>query len=222
MLVPLLIPIFYCIKYKKEALWDILVIAFTMILIVIFYWPLTLEITSDANFYVKFLLFVLLPTILLFIWGKMSSKSDKNSFNWKQFGISGDGVEKSLKWGFIFLPLMLVTTFIVKYFIGNSFEANYVLGVISFVESFTEEFFFRGVLFLFLCSKTNLKIAYVTSLASFVLMHPQNFNNLFIISTIVQGLLTVEICRRSKNLIGAWVLHGTNRFFTIVILAFLL
>jgi hypothetical protein len=66
-------------------------------------------------------------------------------------------------------------------------------------------------------SKTNLKIAYVTSLTSFILMHPQNFTNLFIVSTIVQGILTIEICRRSSNLTGAWIVHGTNRFFSIVL-----
>jgi len=111
--------------------------------------------------------------------------------------------------------------FIAKYMIGGTLDGNFSLGVVSFAESFTEEFFFRGILFLFLMSKTNLKIAYVTSLASFVLMHPQNFANPFIISTIVQGFLTIEICRRSKNLVGAWVIHGTNRFFSIAIMPFL-
>ena len=116
---------------------------------------------------------------------------------------------------------MLIVTFLAKYMIGGILDANFSVGVVSFVESFTEEFFFRGILFIFLLSRTNLKIAYVTSLTSFVLMHPQNFTNPFIISTIVQGFLTIEICRRSKNLVGAWVLHGTNRFFSIVIIPIL-
>jgi membrane protease YdiL (CAAX protease family) len=124
-------------------------------------------------------------------------------------------MEKSLKLGFLFIPLMLIFTFFAKYMIGGAFNPDFPLGVVSFVESFTEEFLFRGVLFLFLISKTNFKIAYITSLGSFILMHPQNFSNPFIISTIAQGLITLEICKRSNNLAGAWVVHGTNRFFSI-------
>ena len=37
-----------------------------------------------------------------------------------------------------------------------------------------------------------------------------------------QGILTIEICRRSNNLTGAWLLHGINRFFIIAIVPLLL
>lgn len=67
-----------------------------------------------------------------------------------------------------------------------------------------------------------MKVAYVTSVSSFVLMHPNNLADVFILSTIVQGFLTVEVCRRSKNLLGAWIVHGANRFFIIVIIALIL
>ena len=195
-----------------------------MTFIVIAYWPLTLGFDSTANIVTKFLLFVFLPLIVLFVTWKLKNKSKKKKkdYSFKQFGITEKGFEKSLKLGFLFLPIMLTVTFLAKFMIGGALVSNYPLGVVSFVESFTEEFFFRGILFIFLLRKTNLKIAYVTSLASFVLIHPQNFTSPFIISTIVQGFLTIEICRRSKNLVGAWVLHGTNRFFSIVILPFLM
>ena len=58
MLIPMLIPIFYCIFYKKKSIVDVLVITFTMILIVVLYWPLSLEFWADANLYVKILLFI--------------------------------------------------------------------------------------------------------------------------------------------------------------------
>ncbi len=195
----------------------------TMIFIVVAYWPLTVGFNSDANILPKFLLFVFVPLVFFYITWKIRNKQKKKKqeYSFKQFGITEEGFEKSLKLGFLFLPIMLIVTFIAKYIIGGTLDGNFSLGVVSFVESFTEEFFFRGILFLFLMSRTNLKIAYVTSLASFVLMHPQNFTNPFIISTIVQGFLTIEICRRSKNLVGAWVLHGTNRFFSIAIMPFL-
>jgi len=223
MLIPMVLPLAYAVKYKRDSLIEIGVITFTMIFIVVAYWPLILGLNSTSNIVTKFLLFVFVPLVFLFITWKIRNKQKKKKqeYSFKQFGITEEGFEKSLKLGFLFLPIMLMVTFITKYMIGGTLDGNFSLGVVSFVESFTEEFFFRGILFLFLMSRTNLKIAYVTSLASFVLMHPQNFTNPFIISTIVQGFLTIEICRRSKNLVGAWVLHGTNRFFSIVIIPFL-
>jgi len=223
MLIPMVLPLAYAVKYKRDSLIEIGVITFTMIFIVVAYWPLILGLNSTSNIVTKFLLFVFLPLVFLFITWKIRNKQKKKKqeYSFKQFGITEEGFEKSLKLGFLFLPIMLMVTFIAKYMIGGTLDGNFSLGVVSFAESFTEEFFFRGILFLFLMSRTNLKIAYVTSLASFVLMHPQNFTNPFIISTIVQGFLTIEICRRSKNLVGAWVLHGTNRFFSIVIIPFL-
>jgi len=223
MLISMVLPLAYAVKYKRDSLIEIGVITFTMIFIVVAYWPLILGLNSTSNIVTKFLLFVFVPLVFLFITWKIRNKQKKKKqeYSFKQFGITEEGFEKSLKLGFLFLPIMLMVTFIAKYMIGGTLDGNFSLGVVSFAESFTEEFFFRGILFLFLMSRTNLKIAYVTSLASFVLMHPQNFTNPFIISTIVQGFLTIEICRRSKNLVGAWVLHGTNRFFSIVIIPFL-
>ena len=223
MLIPMVLPLAYAVKYKRDSLIEIGVITFTMIFIVVAYWPLTVGLNSTSNIVTKFLLFVFVPLAFLYITWKIQNKQKKKKqeCSFKQFGITEEGFEKSLKLGFLFLPIMLIVTFIAKYMIGGTLDSNFSLGVVSFAESFTEEFFFRGILFLFLMSRTNLKIAYVTSLASFVLMHPQNFTNPFIISTIVQGFLTIEICRRSKNLVGAWVLHGTNRFFSIAIMPFL-
>ena len=223
MLIPMIVPILYGIKYKRESFLEISIITLFMIFIVIAYWPLTIELNSSANIIAKFLLFVLVPLLFLYLTFKIRNEQRKKKLDFKldQFGISSIGIDKSLKLGFLFIPLMLLVTYIAKYMIDGSFNPNFPLGVVSFVESFTEEFFFRGILFIFLMRKTNFKIAYITSLASFILMHPQNFTNPFIISTIVQGFLTIEICRRSKNLVGAWVVHGTNRFFSIAIIPFL-
>lgn len=208
-------------RYKKNVVLDVTLIILITVLIVFFYWPLTLGLASSSNIITKYLLFVALPLFVLYIpWKSMNP--EKKDFPFSMFGISDKGFETSLKLGFLFIPLMLSVTFIAKIAIGGSSEPYFSLGVISFVESFTEEFFFRGILFLYLALKTDMRIAYITSLLSFILMHPQNLTNLFIISTIVQGVFTLEICRRSQNLVGAWVLHGTNRFFSIVLLPFLL
>jgi len=224
MLIPLAIPLVYCIYYQKKEVFDVLVIIFIMVLIVFFYIPLSYSFYSDANFYVKMLLFVLLPVFVLFIWSRIRKRifEEEDIFRWEYFGINTKGLEKSLKLGIVFLPIMLFTSFIVIYINGQVIPGSYILGDVYFVESITEEFFFRGLLFLFLWRFTSLKVAYVTSVSSFVLMHPNNLADVFILSTIVQGFLTVEVCRRSKNLLGAWIVHGANRFFIIVIIALIL
>lgn len=215
MLVPMIIPLFYCFMYKKESLVELVTISLTMTLIVIFYWPLLSSnfLSNQTYFAVKILLFVIIPILALFIL-----KRGKSSLNLGEYGIKKEGLTKSIFSCFLFLPIMLVVTFLIQYSNGITGDADLLSGSISFFEAFTEEFFFRGILFIFILSKTNIKIAYVTSLTSFVLMHPQHFNQIFIIGTIVQGILTIEISRRSGNIVGAWLLHGANRFFILVII----
>ncbi len=220
MLVPMLLPLFYCVKYKRKSLAEIVAIILTMTFIVIPYRPLSNLIITSQNILVKLILFIILPIIILLIF-----KGDKSIFNPGQYGIRKDGLKKSLGICTLFLPIMLGVTFVIKYFNGTPYDADVFQGTISFFEAFSEEFFFRGILFIFLLSRTNLKIAYITSLASFILMHPQhleNYTNLFFITTIVQGVLTIEIARRSENITGAWLLHGVNRFFVLAIFPLLL
>lgn len=194
-----------------------------MVIIVITYWPLTTELILPSNIAVKFILFVFIPILILYIAGKNKQQDENTTYSFDKFGISTNGIKQSIKLSLILIPVMLLSTFLIKSLITSvGVEPNFSLGLVSFIESFTEEFFFRGILFIFLIKKTSFKVAYVTSLASFILMHPQNFTSLFLITTIIQGILTLEICRRTKNIAGAWILHGTNRFFSIFLLPFLL
>ena len=212
-------PSFYCFKYKKESLAEIGTITASMFLVVVLYWPLQSSnfLSTQTYIAVKFLLFVILPLLCLSIL-----KRNKSSLKLGQFGIKKEGTKKSFWLCILFMPIMLAVTFVIQYVNGVFLDVDLLTGTISFFEAFTEEFFFRGILFIFLLNRTNLKIAYFTSLASFVLVHPQHFATIFIIGTIVQGILTIEICRRSDNLIGAWLLHGINRFFIIAIVPLLL
>ena len=218
MLVPMIIPLFYCFKYKKESLAEIGTITASMFLVVVLYWPLQSSNFLSTQTYtaVKFLLFVILPLLCLLIL-----KRNKSPLKLEHFGIKKEGTKKSLWLCILFLPIMLVVTFVIQYVNGVTLDVDVLTATISFFEAFTEEFFFRGILFIFLLNRTNLKIAYFTSLASFVLVHPQHLTTIFLIATVVQGVLTIEICRRSDNLIGAWLLHGINRFFIIAIFPFL-
>ena len=224
MLVPMLLPLLYSMKYKKEALREIATILLVMILIIVLYWPLLTSgfFSTYTYIVVKTLLFVLLPIIAFTV-----VKRDTPLVRLTDYGIKKEGTKKSLIWFIVFLPLMLATTFLLQYFNGQYFpgiewNADVIAGSISFFEAFTEEFFFRGVLFILLSQKIPIKIAYVTSLTSFILMHPQNFDTLFILGTILQGVLTLEIARKSQNILGAWFLHGSNRFFQLAILPFIM
>jgi membrane protease YdiL (CAAX protease family) len=219
MLIPLLLPLFYCARYKRESLGEISTITGLMVLIVVLYWPL---LTSNFFFTYTYIAVKILLFILLLLGAFLLIKRNTSPLQGKWYGISKDGLKKSCFFFVFFLPIMLIVTFIIKYINGISLDADVAAGTLSFFEAFTEEFFFRGILFLVLLKKTNLTIAYLTSLASFTLMHPQNLTNIFIIGTIVQGILTIEIARRSKNIVGSWFLHGSNRFFELTIIPFLL
>ena len=224
MLVPMVFLLLYSMKYIKEGMREIGTIILVMILIIVLYWPLMTSAFFSTYTYivVKTLLFVLLPIIAFIV-----VKRDTFLVRLTDYGIKKEGTKKSFIWFILFLPLMLVATFLLQYFNGQYFtdiewNADVMAGSISFFEAFTEEFFFRGVLFILLSQKIPMKIAYVTSLASFILMHPQNFDTLFILGTILQGVLTLEIGRKSQNILGAWLLHGSNRFFQQAILPFIM
>ncbi|MBU0497900.1 MAG: CPBP family intramembrane metalloprotease [Candidatus Thermoplasmatota archaeon] len=215
MLIPLILPIVYCIRWKKQSLPSLGIITLTMILIVILYWPLlqTTILGNHTYIIVKTLLFIILPLLLL-----IGIEYKKKKLTLSDLGIAKHGWHQSILSALIFLPLMLLATFSIYIITNTHITSDLFYGIESFFEAFTEEFFFRGILFLFLAKKTTLKIAYLTSLTCFILSHPQHITSLYLLTTTIQGILTLEICRRSKNLFGAWILHGTNRFFTIVIL----
>jgi membrane protease YdiL (CAAX protease family) len=219
MLVPMILPFVYCMKFKRDALFEIGSITVVLMLIVVLYWPLLMSNFLLAYTYTgtKVLLFVFLP-LVTFLLMKRNSSPLQGSL----YGIEKKSMKNSMVWCLLFLPFMLIVTGLIQFFHGITWDADVVAGIISFFEAFTEEFLFRGILFIFLVQRTNMKIAYVTSLLSFILMHPQNLSTIFIVGTIVQGVLTLEIARRSHNIIGSWVLHGSNRFFTLVLLPLLM
>lgn len=215
MLIPMTIPIIYCIKFKRTSLVETGVLLLAMVLIVVLYWPLLTTNLAFAYTYlvVKFLLFVFLPLFLI-----VAVKRKPSQHFGELFGVTKQGLKKSLFWFILLLPIMIVVTGLIHYVHGVGWGADLIAGAISFFEALTEEFFFRGLLFVYLLKITDRKIAYVTSFLSFILMHPQNLSTLFIVGTIVQGIITLEIARRSYNIIGSWMVHGSNRFFELVIL----
>lgn len=215
----MILPVVYSVKYKRESLGAIVTVLLVMAVIVISYWPLLTSNFLNSYTYVavKILLFVLLPLLAFLL-----IQRNVSSLHVSHYGVKKEGVVESIRWCVLFLPLMFVVTGIVHTVSGVTWTADVSAGLLSFFEAFTEEFFFRGILFIFLLRQTNITTAYVTSLASFTLMHPQNLTTLFIIGTVLQGVLTLEIARRSHNVLGAWVLHGSTRLFQLAILPLLL
>ena len=188
-----------------------------MILIVVLYEPLiwNLDFPIFGYTFWKFILFVFLPLAILYWSG--AGKNIKSTLS--RFGVKKEGTGDSLKLGLFLIPLMLAIDAVISFWLGRShMPSDNLYAGIMFFESFTEEFFFRGILFLFLWQLTDVRVAYITSIASFVLIHPQYFWGIGMIPVIAQGVLTAIIVHKSKNLTGAWVLHGVNRVFSLSIL----
>lgn len=86
---------------------------------------------------------------------------------------------------------------------------------ITFVNSFLEEFFFRGFIFLNLYELGFKKLAYIFSSALFALYHIGIFKNWFnpwLIILAIFGLVSVGfifnyIDTKSKNFINSWIVH---------------
>ena len=224
MIIPIIIPIIYCWKWKPDNLKHIWPILLSMILIVVLYTTLLKAFDTPQEYYVgytiaKFILFVFLPLGILY-W-----RSDDRDLRkiLSGLGVRRKGAGKSLKLSILFLPIMLISWYVIAILLERSYPPSSIAsGIIMFIESFTEEFFFRGIMFLYLWKFMDVRIAYITSMASFILMHPQYFWGLGMIPAIVQAILTTVMAHRSKNLAGPWVLHGTTRIFSLSILPWFL
>ena len=210
-LLALLIPLAYSLKNQRKNLKAILAIIVCSIAMVAFY-PLTYYLSENIPLFgytiAKFILFVLFPVITLFYIERWKLKEI-----FSKLGIHKQNLKKSLIYGI----LAALVTITVTVFLISSMPFDFAYRIIMFFEAFTEEFFFRGFLFLYLLAKTNLKIAYPTSILGFVLMHPQHFTSPFLLSTITQGILLTVVTHKTKNIVGTWVGHGLNRFFPLII-----
>ena len=102
-----------------------------------------------------------------------------------------------------------------------------ILAVIytMFVNSFIEEFFFRGMLFLGLKNKGLKKVGYVVSSLLFALYHVTIFLNWFswplmllaLIGLVVGGLIFAWFADRTESLLGSWLIHLTADAVMIIV-----
>lgn len=224
---PMLLPIFalaiYCWLYKKDHLKEALAILAAIAIMIVLYMPMMDLFAKDAigigYSITKLILWILLPIAFLFLLTR-----DKSFLSFRKYGTKKGGARRSVWLFLIFVPIMLVVTFAESMILGVGWDSNIPLGSVMFFESFTEEFLCRGILLVFLMSIIDFRMAYAVSALTFILAHPQYYFplQLGLVGVIVQTVLTAEIARRSDNIIGAWLLHGTNRFFEMVFLPFLL
>ncbi len=215
----LLIPIGYSFLNDKKCIKEILLISFILLVIVILYWPFMVffeNIPYVGYLLGKLLLFVIFPFIMFYLYIKYINKKINIGQTLSEFGVQRAGIKDSMQYFLILLPIMLFANFIVG--MGPDSPVQSWYSGMMFMESFTEEFFFRGILFLYLWKLLDIRIAYATSIIGFVLLHPQYFFEIGMLAGLVQGVLTCIISHKSKNIVGAWFLHGANRVFSLSIM----
>ncbi len=200
LLVPVsLIPLLYSLRWKREILRDILLLTLLSVLIVLFY-PL---ISYTGYALGKFILFVFLPIAFIYFIERWSVRDILINA-----GVRRENLVASIGYGLAAAVVTIAITVLVS---SSAPELDFLWSIIMFFESFTEEFFFRGVLFLYLLQKTNRWVSYLTSILGFVLIHPQHFTSLFILSTITQAVILAVVVDSTRNITGPWIAHGLNR-----------
>jgi len=208
MLIALLLPIIYCLKWKKNNLKKVVLIFICCILIILLY-PITTMLNNYIGlgigyFLGKIILFTIFPLITIAYIEKWKIRDALF-----KLGIRKTNLGKSIILGFVVLVITVIITLICCW--GTKGNNSVLWNAVMFFDAFNEEFLFRGVLLLYLGKITDIRVAYATSILAFVLAHPQHFSSLFLISTIAQGSLLAIITSRTKNIIGSWISHGFNR-----------
>ena len=216
MLLAFLIPMIYCLKWRNESLKKVLLIFICCILIVLLY-PITTilnnYIESSLGYFLgKLVLFTVLPLIIL---AYLKNWKIRDTFT--EVGLQKRNLGKSIILGFIVLIITIIITLICCW--GTKVNISLPWNIVMFFDAFNEEFLFRGVLLLYMYKITNIRVAYATSILAFVLAHPQHFSSLFLISTIIQGVMLAIITYKTKNIVGPWISHGLNRVIPYVLRA---
>lgn len=182
----------------------------------------------SVNYFVKTLsklfMFIIIPIIYIKIIKKSDFKTEMNLRNIDR---------KNLKLGLLFGGAAFFIL-VIAYFIFGSFidfngiaadltskskisASNFIfIGLyITFGNSFLEEFFFRGFVFLNLYNLKYKKLSYIYSSTLFACYHIGIFKswfNIWLILLCLAGLFTVGVVfnwlnTKSKNFINSWLVH---------------
>jgi len=219
MLLALVIPISYCIKWKKTNLRKVVLISICCIFIVILY-PITTFLGNImeptlAYFLGKLILFTLLPFVTILYLERWKIKT-----TFMELGIKKEKLMMSILLGLGALIITVILSLIlIKW--GQTESPSAYWNTIMFFDAFNEEFLFRGVLLLYLWKITDFKLAFATSILAFILAHPQHLTSLSLITVAAQGILLGIVTYKTKNLVGPWISHGLNRVIPQIIAALL-
>ena len=181
----------------------------------------------------KVILFGVIPYGLYYFFNKVSPfrliKINKNS----------NSIKIGLLLGGFALAIIWMTYFIVKSYIDLDLIANELMGsnlitpknypfvalYIAFGNSFLEEFFFRGFIFLQLHSLGYKKAAYIFSALLFAIYHVAIFKTWFspwlillaVIGLFIGGIIFNYIGYKSESIINSWIIHICSDIAIVVI-----
>lgn len=187
-----------------------------------------IEQVISVNYFIKTLSKILFFIIIPLIFIKLIKKeSFKKALNYKK--IDKNHLKLGIIFGFISFAIVLAAYFILKGFIDMNgileemqtksriTSGNFILiGLyITFFNSFLEEFFFRGFIFLNLFKLNMKKTAYIYSSFLFGLYHIGIFKNWFnpilmilaLIGLITIGFIFNYLDTKSDNFINSWINH---------------
>lgn len=200
-----------------------IIISSLMICFVLYYIEQILQVDYITKTFIKVVLFTTVPLFYIKICKKTTFKK---AFRY-------DTLErKDFKIGFI-LGIMSFLVIIITYFIlkdridfqeilqdleSRSINATNFIWVALYItlgNSFLEEFFFRGFVFLNLYETKCKSTAYIYSSLLFALYHIAIFKswfNMWLIALALVGLITIGfifnfIDTKSKNFINSWIVH---------------
>ncbi len=209
------LPVAYAFRRNREAGNAVLVLALACAAVValypaVFYLSDVLGIVGYALG--KLALFVLIPLVAL-------AYAERRRIHeiLPLLGVRRQNLPRSLVLGGIAAVITIAVTTLAT----SAQPVDVFVSGVLFFEAFTEEFLFRGVLLVYLATKTSLRVAYATSILGFILIHPQNFDSWFLVSTVLQAVLLAVVAMRTQNLAGPWVAHGLNRTVPPLILLLL-
>lgn len=201
-----------------------IIISSILVCIMLYFIEQVIGVNYGIKTFSKIIMFTLVPYIYFKI---IKNTTVKNSLNYK------NNNRKNLKVGFILGILSFFIILIGYYFIGKFINFNAIalelgdkskitsrnfifVGIyITLFNSFLEEFFFRGFIFLNLYELNYKKFAYGYSSVLFAIYHISIFKTWFnpiitflaLFGLIVVGVVFNLIDTKSKNFINSWILH---------------
>ncbi len=177
---------------------------------------------------IKVIFFFALPTIFF-----LRNKKDFEDFK-KLFKFKKDGLLKALFLGLLIYIIIIFTYFITKNIIDYSnvtkslttgmqitkFNFIYAATYIALINSFLEEFFFRGYGFITLKRYSNRRYAYLSSSIAFASYHIGMLLEMFniyvliflLISLIFGGCLFNYLNEKNNNIYSSWFVHMFTNF----------